>query len=325
MRCLRWFKKTQSSDGSWGDATEPKPLATAVALQTFLKHGESPSSEEFGNTVERGLKFLLSAQESEKRSELQAAPATEHGVYAWTLCEAYAVTRIPAFLPAITNALSTILLAQRSSGLWHTAYEKEQGNDDLETSAWQVLALKSALFTGVAADDVRPALKKGAEGMRKFIQEEGNGREMGPAVLSLQIAGLGSDPTCKVGLAALDGLTMNWESPEFGNPVYNWYFITQAMFHQGGQAWAAWNRSFAPTLVKRQSIQAEAIEGRQKDKKADIGHWLSPGTNDRFGKVYSTALCCMMLENYYAWLPTYRPEPNEGAPKEDEEIRIDVK
>lgn len=118
---------------------------------------------------------------------------------------------------------------------------------------------------------------------------------------------------------------MNWENPEFGNPVYNWHFITLAMFHQGGQAWSAWNRSFAPTLVKKQTIVAEAIEGRQKDKKVDIGYWLSPGTNERFGKVYSTALCCMMLENYYAWLPTYRPEPKETAPGEDKEIRIDVK
>jgi|GEM_PF-5915537 len=325
MRCLRWLKKTQNSDGSWGDATEPKPLATAIALQAFLKHGESPSSTEFGSTVDSGVNFLLSGGEVNGLTRGKTTCAIEHGICAFTLCEAYGMTRRPEILPAATNAISAILAAQRSSGLWHMAYEREQGNDDLETSVWQILALKAAIFAGVADDNVRPALKKGAEAMRTFVQDDSKKSDIGPAVLSLQIAGLYRDSVYRVGMVSLAGLTMNWEKPEFGNPVFNWYFITQAKFHQGGRMWAEWNKILKPTLVKMQTIQTEAIEGRRKDKKEDIGYWLSPGANERFGKVYTSALCCMMLGVYYAWLPTYSHEPIETVPKEGKDIRIDVK
>lgn len=325
MRCLRWFKRTQNTDGSWGDETEPKPLATAIALQAFLKHGESPSSDEFGSTVDRGLKFLLSGKEEGKLTQGTTARAIEHGICAFTLCEAYGMTRRPEILPAAKNAISAILAAQRSSGLWHTAYEREQGNDDLETSVWQILALKSSIFAGVADDNVRPALKKGAEAMRMFVQDDSKKSDVGPAVLSFQIAGLYGDSAYRVGIASIAGLTMNWEKPEFGNPVFEWYCITQAKFHQGGRMWAEWNKILKPTLVKMQTIQTEAIEGRRKGNIEDIGYWLSPGMNERFGKVYSSALCCMMLGVYYAWLPTYSHEPIETVPKEDKEIRIDVK
>lgn len=303
MRCLRWFKKTQNSDGSWGDATEPKPLATAIALQAFLKHGESPSSTDFGSTIERGMNYLLTGGEVNGLTQGEPVRAIEHGIYAMTLCDAYGMTRNPEILPAATNAISVILAAQRSSGLWNTAYEREQGNDDLEASVWQILALKAAIFAGVADDNVRPALKKGAEAMRTFVQDDGKKSDIGPAVLSLQIAGLYRDSVYRVGIASIAGLTMNWDKPEFGNPVFNWYCITQAKFHQGGRMWAEWNAVLKPTLVKMQRIQTEAIEGRRKETKEDIGYWLSPGSNERFGKVYSSALCCMMLEIYYAWNP----------------------
>jgi len=60
-------------------------------------------------------------------------------------------------------------------------------------------------------------------------------------------------------------------------------------------------------------------------QQADDGSWDYPTTEAgrleraRFkGKnqlVYSTAMCCLMLEVYYRYLPTYRPPPE---PKVDE-------
>jgi len=119
---------------------------------------------------------------------------------------------------------------------------------------------------------------------------------------------------------------MDWDSPSFHNPVYHWYFITQAKFHHGGQTWAEWNRSFAPELVKRQSIEQDAIEWRYRgnDKMFDIGHWVSPGTDERYGTVYATALCCLMLENYYAYLPTFREPPEPKDDKKDEDVEIEI-
>lgn len=302
MRCLRWFKMTQDSDGSWGEEAEPKTMATAIALQALLKHGESTSSKEFGVTVDRGLKFLLSDKEEGKLTRGRTACAIDHGIYAATLCDAYAMTRNPETLPGATNAINVILNAQRPSGLWGATYDKS-GNDDIGASTWQMSALKSARFCGISNDSIRPALNKAAEAMRKFIQETENKRGLGPALFSLQIASYERDFAYRTGFTALDELVVNWENPGFENPVFNWYFITQAKFHQGGRGWSEWNKTLKPTLVKRQTILREAIDGHRKDTKEDVGYWISPGTDEQFGKVYSSALCCMMLEIYYAWLP----------------------
>ncbi|TRZ79941.1 hypothetical protein D4R86_05140, partial [bacterium] len=64
LRALRWLKVNQSSEGSWPTT---KPAMTALALLTFLAHGETPSSEEFGFTVEQALKFLLDSQDASGR------------------------------------------------------------------------------------------------------------------------------------------------------------------------------------------------------------------------------------------------------------------
>jgi hypothetical protein len=45
LRALRWLKKNQSQDGSW---PKTKPAMTALALLTFMAHGETPTSEDFG-------------------------------------------------------------------------------------------------------------------------------------------------------------------------------------------------------------------------------------------------------------------------------------
>ncbi len=323
MQCLRWLKKTQNEDGSWGGDTQPHSTVTALALLAFLKHGETPASDEFGTTFETALKYLLAQSKNETSG--QDLIAIDHGIRSRALCEAYAMTKLPSLLPACTNAVNTILAAQRPSGLWSMRYEMEEGKDDVETSAWQMLAIKSALMAGLEAAVLRPALKRGAEALAATIED--NGKTAGPAALCMQIAGQGRIPACRAAIAALEGLTMDWEKPNFSNPVYHWYFITQAKFHHGGQAWAEWNKSFAPELVKRQSIEKEAIEipYRQQDKKYDIGHWTSPGTDERYGTVYATTLCCLMLENYYAYLPTFHAPPDENEPEQEEDIEIDIK
>jgi len=315
MRCLRWLKKTQNADGSWGDATEPRTPATGLALLVYLKHGETPASDEFGTTFEKGLKYLLSQSENEPNGQEGDFTAIDHGIRTRALCEAYAMTRIPSLLPVCTNAVNTILAVQRPSGLWSMRYEMEEGKDDVEASVWQMLAIKSALMAGIDPAILRPAITIGAEALAKTIEDDSKTKRTGPVALCMRVAGQGRAPACRTAITALDGLTMDWEKPNFSNPVYHWYFITQAKFHEGGQAWVQWNKSFAPELVKRQSIEKDAIEihHRQQGKKVDIGHWISPGTDERYGTVYSTALCCLMLENYYAYLPTFHESPDPGC------------
>ena len=49
--------------------------------------------------------------------------------------------------------------------------------------------------------------------------------------------------------------------------------------------------------------------------------------NERYGKIYSTALCCLMLENYYRYLPTFRsasdtPKSDDKPADTEVEVRV---
>jgi len=171
MQCLRWLKKTQSEDGSWGGGVEPNSTVTALALLAFLKHGETPASDEFGMTFEKGLKYLLSQPEHKPNGHDDDLMAIDHGIRTRGLCEAYAMTKIPSLLPVCTNAVNTILAAQRPSGPWSMRYEKQDGKDDVEASVWQILAIKSALMAGLDATTLRPVLKRGVEALSATIEE----------------------------------------------------------------------------------------------------------------------------------------------------------
>ena len=59
---LRWLKATQNGDGSWSTRPElgltrgmDQAAGAGFAVLTFLAHGETPTSKEFGPTVETAL------------------------------------------------------------------------------------------------------------------------------------------------------------------------------------------------------------------------------------------------------------------------------
>jgi hypothetical protein len=84
--------------------------------------------------------------------------------------------------------------------------------------------------------------------------------------------------------------------------------VTQAKFQKGGADWDAWNRMFANELVQNQ----------QRD-----GHWEG---GEHGGTVYTTTLCCLMLEVYYRYLPTYK-KVEDTTPVEatsDDDVVVDV-
>jgi len=56
LRALRWLKVNQAKDGSW---PKSKHAMTSLALLTYMAHGETPESEEFGKTVQEAIKYLV--------------------------------------------------------------------------------------------------------------------------------------------------------------------------------------------------------------------------------------------------------------------------
>ena len=73
MKALRWLKATQSADGSWGankalglNRQMDKAAGAGFAILTFLAHGETPASPEFGKTVEKALNYLINSVYTDK-------------------------------------------------------------------------------------------------------------------------------------------------------------------------------------------------------------------------------------------------------------------
>jgi len=103
MRALRWLKKNQLPDGSWANT---KPAMTGLAILTFLAHGEIPSANnpEFGETVRRGLEFLISIQQPSGRFAGSDGHEYSMPIATYALCEAYGMTMNPNVKEAADRA-----------------------------------------------------------------------------------------------------------------------------------------------------------------------------------------------------------------------------
>ena len=114
------------------------------------------------------------------------------------------------------------------------------------------------------------------------------------------------------------------------NPIYDWYYITQAMFHEGGETWKSWNRDFLMSLIPSQTIVPNAIEDT-KGNLVDIGYWKPCAESEwTHGFSYNTTLCALQLMVYYRYLPTFKtPEAFDEQAEElgeadNDEVEIEI-
>ena len=115
VKALEWLKRNQGPDGSWGPN---KPAMTGLGLLTFLAHGETTSSEKYGPTVEKAIRFLTTAQDPSGgfcKTDTQQGPYA-HAIATYGISEAYGLTRIPAVKPVMEKAVQVILNGQQPKG-----------------------------------------------------------------------------------------------------------------------------------------------------------------------------------------------------------------
>ncbi len=89
------------------------------------------------------------------------------------------------------------------------------------------------------------------------------------------------------------------------NMYYN-YYATQVLRHQSNpQQWTAWNEELRDFLIESQELTGHE---RGSWHFGDQTHGDSHG-----GRLYSTALACMILEVYYRHLPLYQKNVTESV------------
>ena len=277
MKALRWLKATQAPDGSWGTKPElgltkgmDKAAGAGFAVLTFLAHGETPSSKEFGPTVERALDYLVnsvyvvkdkSGNETKDPNgntpyvRMRGAGGSEYGflIGTYALCEAYGVTKNPNVRSAAEKALARIISGQTPTGGWnyHMARMTRDGSpDDLSYGGWAMQAIKAGQMAGLRLPGMDECIKKAVKCLKTrnysvkagFVyrattnHKGGSGGLGGVGCFAMQMFGYAKEPEVANALRVM----ANW-SPTFdgkhmsggANAQYYSYYAARCKYVAG--------------------------------------------------------------------------------------------
>jgi hypothetical protein len=312
MAGLRWLKQNQKEDGSWGP--QHAPAMTGLAVLCFLGHGEMPESPEFGPAVKKALDWLLKkGNEFDGRMSLTKnafGNVYEHAIATYAMCEYYSMTKDERMVDLIKKAVGYIVDGQAPDGGWQYGFAK--GIDsDTSVSGWQIQALKAAHLTQLNIRGVDESLDKamlnlkrvqGPKGGFGYRKAEDKYSLTGVGVLCTYFWKQDKDKLVKDGIEFLLKATEDRYPVKYQGPqpnLYAWYYHTQACLMYGGSAWSKWNRMFQDEIAKSQSP-----DGSWPPTGGNAGGEGLEKSPDGSGPIYRTALCVLMLEVFYRYMPT---------------------
>jgi hypothetical protein len=323
MKGLRWLAKTQNPDGSWGKGGGTPVIAamTGFSILSFLGHGETPVSAEFGPTVQKALDWVMTNGTKndghlsmEKKSDKMPTGFSQpgcyaHGIVTYALGEYYTMTKDERVVELLKKAVGYIVQGQGPDGGWMYSYDKSTPSDT-SVSGWQIQALKAAHLSGLEIPEVDATLDKAMLNLARVRGKNGGFGYRTPED-KYSLTGVGVLCTYfwkqEKDKMVRDGIEFIMDKTKKDNPVeykgdkadlYAWYYNTQACLMVGGAAWNTWNRLFQGELVKNQSpdgswppMAGKAVGEYQKDVEGN-------------GPFYRTNFCILMLEVYYRYMPT---------------------
>ena len=193
MKALRWLKATQEPDGSWGTKPEfglkkgmDKAAGAGFAILTYLAHGETPASKEFGPTVQKALDYLINSVYvvKDKNGKLAKDPngntpyirmsgagGSEYGflIGTYALCEAYGMTKNPNAREAAEKTLGRIISGQTATGGWNynMARVTKDGPDDISFGGCAMQAIKAGKMAGIHLPGMEECIKKAVNCLKK--------------------------------------------------------------------------------------------------------------------------------------------------------------
>jgi len=312
-KALDWLKKTQNEDGSWtGKQGQPYPVAmTGMAILAYLGHCETPNSPKYGDSVVRGIVYLINEGMKDGHRGLLCSPgvvnhatAYEHGIAAYALAEAYTLCRevdyeIPNLKKVAKKVNERILEGQTDAGGY--VYQLPSGGNSGDNSVgyWQMQALKAYKHTKIGSSGkidrhIRKSMEwlesvQGPNGAIGYRSDPNRSPGLtGGALLCMQFWGEGNSRTAK---KATEYIRKNTQFESFGHKtanLYYHYYNAQAMINVGGEDWDWYN----------ELVRDKIIEAQQSD-----GSWSQRMQHGPVNVHMATCLATMLLEVYYRFLP----------------------
>ncbi len=339
MKALRWLKKTQKSNGSW--AGSGGPASTALAVLTYLAHGETPGSKEFGETVERAVQFLIDSQTTDSNGvcRFKGSDGNEYAflISTYALCEVYGMTKNPNAKEAALTALQRIVDNQSPTGGWDYKMNKTSTRDDLSFAGWALQALKAGKMAGLKPDGLDACIKKAIKCLKTRNFRNGGfnycagGAPTGltaTGCLAMQLLGYMNEIEVKTALETMCNWTPVFEAkgglkpggPTPGSsPQYYCYYAAQCKYQAGMcvgatpanvKIWQEWNLAMKALYPKTMTDAGTILDANGKER--PCAYWKKgAGEGHSAGDVMTTCLCALQLMVYYRYLPTTQTKAAE--------------
>ena len=316
VKALEYLQGTQNPNGSWEKGGNHVGY-TGLALLAYLGHCETPSSPEFGVTVENAIVYLVEigmANDGRIASGYEGHSwVYEHGIATYALAEAYTLCSksnldIPNLAETVEKAGLFIAENQHPTGGWAYSYDMDpKGHHDTSVTCWQLQALKACKYTGLGSlANLETVARKGLEYLESCQNAEGgvcyrpggkgNPTMTGGSILCHQQWGKGSRGTVREGRKYITNeVTFGYDTADA--ELYGHYYNGQAMINFGGTTWANYNKLFRDDVLNAQNPD---------------GSFKPPGGGNKIKGVathyvknahYRTCLATLMLEVYYRFLP----------------------
>ena len=279
-KALAYLAKAQLPDGSFPGGMPKNTAIASLCVMAFLARGYSPGLPPYGDTINRGIDFVLAAQDA--RGLLIGAGRGQmysHNISTLMLSEIsgmVAPERQKRVDEALPKALKAILAAQDVQkqkiyqGGWR--YEPNSTDSDLSHSGWALMALRSARNNGATVP--KEAIDRAVSFLLSLRNADGG--------FSYQVASRLGSGVARTGAGLL--------KREYF--FYGLYYCAQGMFQLGGEEW----EKFAPRLY-------DTVLKMQKED----GSWESPHNQEkRAGPCYSTGMAVLALSVSYRQLPIYQ-------------------
>jgi hypothetical protein len=329
-RGLTWLAKNQGADGSWGSADLGLVSMGALA---FMAAGHSPGRGKYGRELERALDFVVSRARPSGLLNISNPQRDmyNHGLATFVLGQAHGMTtsKDRKLGRVLDDALKLIASTQCEDGGWDYRAQRQHAGHDLSLAVMQAKALRSAVDSGfeVPPEVIGLAIRsvrdhyatKGGRGLpeaeqRRFPGQFTYSKGGGGGTIAMAAAGVvclqefGQYDDWRIGRsmevihAAVQG-TPRARTRDGSMPfdAYTLYYVGQAIYQVGGEAWSANYPRLRNYLVDSQlnDPSSPQLHGAWRDH-----GWQGGGrVAGKDGELYATSVACFILAIPNRYLP----------------------